>query len=335
MKVNAILVSVVISATLLGGCGRDYRNEPFLDFEGTGPHYQKVGVGFETLRINPFKYSGGGGDPYYTRVVNNLESDEPKARYYRNALLEAMIVASDSNTSTHLSELKATESGLNLIFGATALGLTGGAAVAPAATASALAAASTGVQGARALVNEEIYVQSLAESVIMLIIEERKAVAEKIRQNYSKSMYEYPVERAIADVSEYHEMGSVYFGLSLARQAIEKETISKRGASGSTLTSTSAALAAALSRLEALNNEKEVLEIQKKQIEKVLREEASGVKKNDLEQRREDVTRKLAELDRNIESQKLAVNAHIEAERARLNARKVDVKPAATTSGGT
>jgi hypothetical protein len=227
---SLVTTILLLSMVTLSACRKDYRNDPFMEFDKDLSGFKSASDSRDLLKMDPFHYGDTDKGSFYQKALAEYnDGKEPKARYYRNALLEAMIVASDANTSSHLAGLKATQSNVNLLFGAAALGLTGGAAVAPAVTASALAAASTGVQGARTLINDEVYSQAFSESIIMLITEDRKVTAELIRRNYTKSMTDYPLERAIADVSAYHESGSVYYGLALARQAIEKETIRKRG----------------------------------------------------------------------------------------------------------
>ncbi len=299
------------SMMMLSGCGQDYRNDPFLTFSSDGRNditanaggtkYEKFSSfgGDSNLRMDPFTYGVNGS--YYKKSVENFDAGrEETAKYYRNALLEAMIVASDTNTSVHLAGLKATQSNVNLIFGAAALGLTGGAAVAPAATAAALAAASTGVQGARALVNEEVYANAFAESIAMLLIEDRRQRARQIRDSYTKSMVEYPIERAIADINEYHERGSVYYGFALARQAIEEKTLSKRsvpagGAPSVIEAKVNAARAKHTRLLEQKKSNADRLATRTKE-----RDAASGAERSKLDEQIKTLTEASESLDRAI-----------------------------------
>jgi hypothetical protein len=100
----------------------------------------------------------------------------------------------------------------------------GGASVAAGTTAKALAAASTGAGGARALVNEQIYRNSLGESIAALILADQlEFFRNQILPNQSKPLAEYGVERAILDAVEYNKRGSMFYGLTLARQAIDMQ----------------------------------------------------------------------------------------------------------------
>lgn len=326
MHLRLLHVVFILALTLLSACGRDYRTDPILDFNSQASDYKNDSLSRQTIRINPYFYGPNDGETksYYRLSLDNFKSgDEEKARYYRNALLEAMIVASDNNTSSHLASLKATQASVNVLFGAAALGLTGGAAVAPAATASALAAASTGVQGARALINEEVYSQAFAESIIMLVTEDRKATAATIRLNYTKSMTEYPIERAIADVSAYHESGSVYYGLALARQAIEKETIRKRGEDGLSLSSPDNNLEANRARLRNLQLRLDSIKGRLDGIAKQLADTPlPDARKTLLENERASLTSEQAGVMTNITDQKKVIAALLEAAKARLEAEK-------------
>ncbi len=101
---------------------------------------------------------------------------------------------------------------------------------------------SAGFQGARALVNEEVYAQAFAESIVTLVLENRKQLARELRAHYDNSLTAYPVERGIADANAYHQTGSVYFGIALARQAIERGALLKRGENADPTRSTDAQL---------------------------------------------------------------------------------------------
>jgi hypothetical protein len=167
----------------------------------------------------------------------------------RNELVNAILRVSDENAAAHLAGLKATQSNINIFLGAAALGLSGaGAAVSE--SAQALSAASTGVQGTRTLINDEVYSQALAESIITLVTADRKAQADAIRKRYAEDLSLFPVEEAIAAAVRYHETASVYNGLALARQAIEKDAIRKRDDKPDRTTSLPDSIKAAESDLE-------------------------------------------------------------------------------------
>ena len=233
MKYSVCIV-VLGAAALVGGCSRDYNIDPIFDFQGKseGPKpYQPDGPWDEfRLKINPYTYEPAHtGETLYAIASGAVKGKSEESRKEaRNALMEAMILASDHNAGIHMAAIKATNSTLNVGLGTAALGLTAGATLAVEATSKALAASSTAVQGTRSLINEEVYAQSFAESIITLMEAERTRRAAMIRSHYNDSLIEFPVERGLAEVMSYHQTGSMYFGLSLAREAIQRETVRRR-----------------------------------------------------------------------------------------------------------
>jgi hypothetical protein len=155
-----------------------------------------------------------------TSITHYTDSDR---KYYRNELQNAILQAIDESTEQQLAELKATENNVNLLLGGATLGLAGGASVAAAQTAKALAAAAAGTAGARSLVNEQIYRNTFVESVISLVTKDQSDFLAIIRQRQTNSIYDYTVEGAIMDAREYEERGSFYNGLALLQQAVQNK----------------------------------------------------------------------------------------------------------------
>jgi hypothetical protein len=229
------------------GCAKDYRVEPVINT--TSPSAipftaNAAGPLGKVQVINPYTYNpsmitvesralkqsqvrDGQIKPLYD-IASDPSEDTQRRQAARNALVEAMIAASDDAVSMHLAGLKATQSNINVLLGGLSIGLTGAASVAAEATSKALAAAATGTQGARALINDEVYSQALAESIITLVKADRKQQADLIRSRYRDDLVQFPMEQGIALVVAYHDTSSVYNGLALARQAIEKEAIRRR-----------------------------------------------------------------------------------------------------------
>ncbi len=133
-------------------------------------------------------------------------------------------------TGQHLAGVKSAENGGNLLLGAAALGLSGGASVAAPATAKALSAAATGAGGGRALFNERTFRNALVESLIQAVETDRAQFLETIiRPKQDLDIERYDVEAAILDARDYHERASFYHGLELIREAVaEKNATANR-----------------------------------------------------------------------------------------------------------
>ncbi len=242
MRGSVVAVLLVVSAMLMG-CAHDYMPDDILVFDSSPTGLQSAGSTStgrpDGLRLNPYTYAPTTGSrPLYdiagghvSRTVE-IGGKDVKVPYSpaerqeaRNTLIEAMIAASDHNTSIHLADVKASQAATDLLFGGAGLGLSGAAAIATGPAGQALAAGATGAQGARALINEQVWRKTFAESVFMLVVENRTKMAADIRKNYRDSLMTYPVERGIADVLAYHRAGSLVQGLGLALEAIGEKRV--------------------------------------------------------------------------------------------------------------
>jgi hypothetical protein len=166
-------------------------------------------------------------EPMYLKATlstNMTGLSDNDRKYYRNALQDALIQVMKESTVNHLSALKAGDTRNNLIMGDAALALSGGAAVTSGALAKALAASATGAQGARALFNDQVFRNTLLESIIALIQKDQADFYESIRTNWqAKSIYDYSMEAAITDAKEYETRGSFYNGLALLQKAVQNQ----------------------------------------------------------------------------------------------------------------
>ncbi|MGV3773036.1 MAG: hypothetical protein ACO1QB_09050 [Verrucomicrobiales bacterium] len=184
--------------------------------------------------INPYTYNPSAArDPehdkkiqdrsesYYSLAITEAEPSE-RARY-RNLLQNAMISVSKESTEKHIGELKASDDTGNVLLGGAAIGTAGAASVASQATASALAAASSGLGGARGLYNEQYFRNTVMEALVAAIHADREVFLKEIEEKQSESIKVYDVEAAIRDAIEYHRRGSFTHGLTLIRRAVETE----------------------------------------------------------------------------------------------------------------
>jgi hypothetical protein len=230
-------------AILLAGCGTTYRTETIIN---TSKPYaeiwtkRRVTINYcdHNFYINPYTYNPAAKrkkdgksihDPSDSLfVLATSSSSESAARDARNRIQDAIISVSTDETQQHLANLKATENNINTLFGAAAIGLSGGATVAAATTARALSAAATGAGGFRALYNEQTYRNALVDSLIRAIETDRADfLANVIRPRQTNSVHDYTVESAIMDAKEFHKRGSFYYGLTLIRQDVERANASR------------------------------------------------------------------------------------------------------------
>lgn len=275
-----IVTSMALACSVgIAGCGQDYRVSPLMSFDrGLDQNLAKEGqVPWQTKSwgrpahyvINPYSYQPLGGTSLY-KIAATQDNDAEKRRQARNELQDAMIWVSDEVTASHLAAVRATETNMNLALGAAGIGLTGGAAVAGEAAAAALAAAATGVQGTRALVNEQVYRNALTESIIRLITADREVTRQQIRTRQTLPISLYSVEAAIADANVYHLKGSFYHGLALLNAAAEEKA--------GPILSGSGAMQPATSKIQELRAQKQNLQLQIAFLESAL-----PGRKNDVE----------------------------------------------------
>lgn len=148
---------------------------------------------------------------------------DPDRQYYRNDLQNAMFQVIKESTEQHLAGLKSTENNFNLLLGGATIGLAGGAAVASAETAKALAASASGTAGMQSLINSQLYRNTFVEAMIALIENDQATFLASIKTNQTRNIYDYTVEAAIEDAKEYEARGSFYHGLALLQEAVQNK----------------------------------------------------------------------------------------------------------------
>lgn len=217
-----VLVTFAIVLLHAPGCGRHYRVDPILrtdrDAPGTWRTKSPIGNG-EHEYLNPLTYNPDGhAQSLYQRATGTGEA----ARSARNRLQNAIIALSVRGVSGHLAQLKAAENNVNLVLGAATLALSGAASVSPTMMSQSLAAAASGTEGARGLVNEQVLRDALGESIIGAIYADRTHFLDSVILPRQKlSVTDYDVDAALRDAVIYHDKGSFYHGLRQARRAIE------------------------------------------------------------------------------------------------------------------
>jgi hypothetical protein len=228
-------LAVLTAAVAIGGCNQKYRVDSVLstDEKDGIPWKERSDTGFMTdvEKINPYTYNGKEVGSYADSLyfIASNDTDETKRKQARNQLQSAIMRISDETTAVHLTSIKASENNINLLLGIPAIGMSAAAAVSPLGAANSLSAASTGLQGSRSFVIEQVFRNTLFDSIILLIEEDRRTVRDVIRGKYDKSITEYNVESAIQDATDYHQRGSFYHGLALLADAANDKANMLRG----------------------------------------------------------------------------------------------------------
>jgi len=267
----------------LAGCNKNYRVDPVMSTsQCSGIPWTETsataGLGTTDVeKINPYTYNGStkegvSGKSFYATASDPDEPDLEKRKEARNQLQSAIMRISDESTAIHLTAIKAAENNTNLFLGLPALGMSAAATVSPLGAANSLSAASTALQGSRSFINEQVFRNTLFESIILLIEGDRKAKKEAIRAKWNDSIAEYNVEAALQDAAEYHQAGSFYHGLSLLADAANDRANLLRGSRNTlerpgAISTLEAKVVSAQRTLDQLNVEKATLLADKKKIE--------------------------------------------------------------------
>jgi hypothetical protein len=254
---KALLALGVVVA--LSGCGSAYRSQQIFSTDsdlttidtvacnkhmcGWNPVTWIEQIAFKTpvLQINPYLFkTADSGESLYQQAIKvetGCSASGPgkpvtlaNAERARNELIGTALQLADASISEHLSDIKSTETNMNLLFGGATAALTGGASVAGAEGAKVLSAAATGTNAGRSIFNESTYRNALGETLTGSIETDRVLKrTEIINRLTTECTASYPVSVALADVQNYLNGGSFYHGLALIREAAEKANAKRRG----------------------------------------------------------------------------------------------------------
>jgi|GEM_PF-4823418 len=215
------LLITAIAALMLGCQGNLNRVEPlFTEKSETEITTTYSAWLVKYQRINPRTYRAYGSTSFYERALT--EADEADRKKYRNELIGAMLQVSDANTAEHLSRVTGVRISADLITGAAAIGLAGGASVAVGKTAQYLAMGATTASGLNALFSDVVYRDALVQTLVGTIQSKREEFYRQvIEPGMKQCTSEYSPARAVVDCGRYHDMGSFYQGLTFIREAAE------------------------------------------------------------------------------------------------------------------
>lgn len=245
-RIINILVNSILISTVLTGCGTNYRTRSVVntsrDDKFGWEKRSKKPWATEFLEkrrfINPYTYGPDGGSSnqsYYFLAYGAIKSTNGSsqnlllAAHFRNEMQNAVLSAARQESASHFARVMADENLSNVVLGLATLGLSGGASVAGGTTGRALAAAAAGSEGARGLLNDEIFRGAFIESIIRLCQISQEEHLNYIRGKQTLGILEYGLEEAISDIREYENRGSFYNGLALLKDAVQKDVITRDG----------------------------------------------------------------------------------------------------------
>lgn len=149
----------------------------------------------------------------------------------RNRLQTIMIGQSNVIAAAHLSSIMGLENEINVLFGVSATSTAAVAGiVSPVGTKNILTALSAIFSASRDQIREHVYQNAFGSAIVDRIVTRRKAFLDEIiNPRRQLSLAEYPVDAAIADVLEYHNMGSFYEGVvQIGREVAQGNMSSQR-----------------------------------------------------------------------------------------------------------
>lgn len=157
----------------------------------------------------------------FSGFYNKEYGDVKEQKLRRNRILGRLIAASVYRCKTFGEDLKLAQGQGNFTFGTLTAALAGaGAIVTPESTTRALAGSAAILSGMRAEFNETLFASKFVEVLTRAIDNRRDEVLAEIDKKTSKSIEEYPVERAISDALQYHSTCNLLTGLELINEQV-------------------------------------------------------------------------------------------------------------------
>jgi hypothetical protein len=151
----------------------------------------------------------------------------------RNRLQTIMMNQSDQIVARHLSSIIGFEDEVNLLFGVSATSTAAIASiVSPVGTKNILTALSAIFGATRAEIREQVYNNAFGYAIVDRIAAGRKKFKDDvITPHRLQAVDDYPVDAAIAECVEYHNLGSFYEGIiQIGREVAKGDTSSQRPA---------------------------------------------------------------------------------------------------------
>lgn len=218
-----------------GAPGGDAFAEPmFGDLPPGYVPYAKLGEVLRRIKQDGAAFEPGQSEGLLSFAVMQQTTTAYQAalldRQSRNRLQTIMIQQSDKIVAKHLSSIIGLENEINVLFGVTATSTAAVAGiVSPVGTKNILTAISAIASGSRDIVREQVYQNAFGLAIVdRIVTARRKFLTETINPKRANSIAEYPVDAAIADVLELHNMGSFYEGVAQIRREISLGNLSSQ-----------------------------------------------------------------------------------------------------------
>lgn len=163
-----------------------------------------------------------GGNTTTTVTIPMCSSPECRAR---NAIIEKLLRKSDEICKNHISGFLGQDAANRLFLGAAGQGLSLAATTAGGPLGMALSASSSGVQGFNTLLKQVVYTDVFAPIIAVQVRKQQIVYLQNIQQNARQPVDEYPVDRAIREVQQYHTMCSFYRGIAGIAEEVANQPI--------------------------------------------------------------------------------------------------------------
>ncbi len=146
----------------------------------------------------------------------------------RNTLVLDLLTISERVCSRHQASIMANSNTWNVVTGSltnlfSAVGTVAGGEAAK----SGLAAAAAFSGSSRSLVNEEIFQQQLAVTIVRAINIARDKYSSNIENGMLKPLKEYSIKEGLRDIQEYHRRCSFYYGVLEVTKSLDERLMSK------------------------------------------------------------------------------------------------------------
>ncbi|HHS92428.1 MAG TPA: hypothetical protein ENK82_03715, partial [Campylobacterales bacterium] len=159
----------------------------------------------------------------------NANNTSLYSRAHRSQIQDRLIAASNQRCNLYKVYLKRVSTEQNSIFGTLTTILAGaGSIVTNTSTARTLSGLASIASGTRAELNHAIFESVTTSIIIPGIDSRRKTLHDRIMKQREKSLTDYTVEAAIADVIKYNGACSIDSGISNAQKRIQSYDIEKK-----------------------------------------------------------------------------------------------------------
>ena len=163
--------------------------------------------------------------PFYASVDTGRKG--LTSEKWRNSVIDARIAASNIHYGAFVRSLDNERNTIGLGSSLASLGLSGAASIAAKETANALSAAASGVTGAGAAFNQQVFAAKTVQVLVTQMDANRGEVLARLIKGERKTAQYYTIGQALSDLADYDAAGSLDRALSKVSEAA---TVSKMAA---------------------------------------------------------------------------------------------------------